>query len=74
MALSTPLQQINLALDGRIDFLKKTNPWGTQEEPEETDLMKKAADPEGAAKELIAFVKRRGAQALPAKAPEQDPE
>lgn len=29
VALDTPLPQIELALDGKIDFLKKTNPWGS---------------------------------------------
>ena len=35
----TPMPQLFLALDGRIDFLKKTNPFGAAPE-------KKAADPE----------------------------
>jgi hypothetical protein len=32
VALKTPISQILLALDGKVDFLKKTNPWGGGEE------------------------------------------
>jgi len=66
VALTTPLQQINLALDGKIDFLKKTNPWGSKDDDkDEGDLMDKAPDPQGAAQKLLAMVKRRKAQPLP---------
>lgn len=67
VALTTPLQQINLAMEGKIDFLKKTNPWGSKEEEEEQDLMKKAPDPQGAAMALVAFAKRAGAIVIPKK-------
>jgi hypothetical protein len=39
VARKAPIPQILLALDGKIDFLKKTNPWGSgkseQEQPKE---------------------------------------
>ena len=35
MALKTSIPQILLALDGKIDFLKKTNPWGSEEKKKE---------------------------------------
>lgn len=67
VALTTPLQQINLALEGKIDFLKKTNPWGSKEEEDDGDLMNKAPDPAGAANRLVQFVKNSGAIRLPTK-------
>ena len=70
VALTTPLQQINLAMEGKIDFLKKTNPWGSKEDEEqEQDLMKRAPDPEGAARSLVALVQRKGAIVLNKKGP-----
>jgi hypothetical protein len=35
VALKTSIPQILLALDGKIDFLKKTNPWGSEEKTQE---------------------------------------
>jgi hypothetical protein len=35
VALKAPIPQILLALDGKIDFLKKTNPWGSEEKKKE---------------------------------------
>lgn len=40
--LFTPIPQIELALKGRIDFLRKTNPWGG----DEPDRGKTAPDPD----------------------------
>lgn len=34
--LNTPLSQINLALKGRIDFIVKTNPFGSGKKDEPT--------------------------------------
>lgn len=58
---------INLALEGKIDFLKKTNPWGSSEEKPDDDWQKQKPDPEGAAKKFIAMMKARGAKPLPRK-------
>lgn len=50
---------INLALEGRIDFLKKTNPWGSAKS--EDDWQEERPDPEGAARKLVALMKARKA-------------
>ena len=34
VVLNTPISQINLALKGRIDFVMKTNPFGSKKEEE----------------------------------------
>lgn len=34
VVLHTPIVQIELAIDGKVDWVKKTNPWGSAEEPE----------------------------------------
>jgi hypothetical protein len=55
-AMDTPLSMINLALEGRIDFLKKTNPWGSSaEDKAEEEFANRKPDPEGAARQLQAF-------------------
>jgi hypothetical protein len=36
VVLNTPLSQINLALKGRIDFVMKTNPFGSKKEEEQS--------------------------------------
>lgn len=71
-----------MALDGKIDFLKKTNPWGSGEEgPKGTpaageyaetadkppDLLSRPPNPEFAARKLMDIVKRRQAAASGAK-------
>lgn len=47
--LHTPLPQLFLALEGRVDFLRKTNPFGGGPEK------KKPVDPEVLKKHQIAF-------------------
>jgi hypothetical protein len=49
----TPIPEIELALDGKVDFLKKTNPWGSATE-EETPP---AASEEEAADRLLAILR-----------------
>lgn len=34
--MTTPLSMINLALKGKMDFILKTNPWGSGKEEEPT--------------------------------------
>lgn len=48
----TPIPHIELALDGKVDFLKKTNPWGS--EKEETPP---AGSEEEAADRLLAILR-----------------
>lgn len=63
--MDTPLPMINLALEGKIDFLKKTNPWGSDKDEDETELLDRKPDPEGAAKQFLAFVNAAKAKQLP---------
>jgi hypothetical protein len=60
--MTTPLAMINLALDGRIEFIGKTNPWGGSDED---DWQHQAPDPQGAARKLIDLVQARKAMRLP---------
>jgi hypothetical protein len=63
--MDTPLAMINLALEGKIDFLKKTNPWGSAKDEDDVDLLDRKPDPQGAAKQLLAFVAAAKAKPLP---------
>lgn len=67
MVLDTPISHILLALDGKMDFIKKTNPWGSgkdkEEEAELTKLKESQPNAELAAQQLLGFVKRRQGQA-----------
>ncbi|MBY6265574.1 hypothetical protein EI613_27170 [Azospirillum sp. 412522] len=49
----TPIPEIELALDGKVDFLKKTNPWGAATEEESPP----AASEEEAADRLLAILR-----------------
>jgi hypothetical protein len=64
--MDTPLGMINLALDGKIEFLKKTNPWGKAEDDAD-DWQHQKPDPEGSARKLLQFVRARKAMPLPKK-------
>ncbi len=58
--MSAPIGQINLALAGKIDFVKKTNPYGSSEEEEEARKLRDApSNPEFAMKTLVGLVKTR---------------
>jgi hypothetical protein len=68
VAMNTPLAMINLALEGKIDFLKKTNPCGSAKDDDAADdWQHQKPDPEGAARKLIEFVKAAKAKQLPKK-------
>lgn len=61
MILHTPIPQIELAIAGRVDFVKKTNPWGsgsTEQDDEAKRLAEAEPDPEAAQKQFVAFVQR----------------
>lgn len=62
--MTTPLTMINVALEGKIDFLKKTNPWGKAEDDAD-DWQSRPPDPEGTARKLIQFVQARKGKPLP---------
>ena len=58
--LTTPIPQVLLAIEGKVDFLKKTNPWGSSEEDEAAKRLAEApSNPEQAQKDFLAIVRRR---------------
>lgn len=57
------MPQILLALDGKVDFIRKTNPWGSADEAAKEVLPEEPADPVGAMKAIVAIVERRQARA-----------
>lgn len=62
IALNTPVGQIELALDGKMDFLKKTNPFGSSKEDEDDKRLAEAStDPKVGMQKLLNLVKRRQA-------------
>ena len=65
VALDTPLSQLALAIDGKLDFLRKTNPFRTKEDVERDEREERArygGDPLEAANALVAFVNGRLAE------------
>lgn len=60
LALNTPMGQIELALEGVVEFAKITNPFGSGED-KEGDMLKLPPAPELAAQQLMGFVKRKQA-------------
>lgn len=67
VALSTPLSQLNLAIAGKVDFVKKTNPWGSGEDTAESGVISRAAKPEDVGNAFRTFVEAMGAKPLPVK-------
>ncbi len=58
--LTATISQIELAIEGKIDFVKKTNPWGkSEDEKKEDELLEEPSDPEMAMNKLLQMVKRR---------------
>lgn len=58
IVLDTTISQLEMALTGKIDFVKKTNIFGDGEETEEEKLAKSKPAPEVAAMQIIDFVQR----------------
>lgn len=62
MALDANIAHIELALEGKVDFIKKTNPFGTGEksddENEQEKLETQVPMPEIAARQIMDFVKK----------------
>lgn len=54
--MAAPICQLKLAIDGKIEVFKATNPWGSGEEEDKT---MDAPDPERAAKKLQAMFTQR---------------
>jgi hypothetical protein len=57
--LTTTISQLEMAIKGVVDFVKKTNPFGGEGESEEEKIANQTADPELAMKKLLAMAKRR---------------
>jgi len=57
VALNTPIPQIELALEGKVDFLKKTSPWG----PAEAE----APEPQNVAQGLAALLRSKASEPQP---------
>lgn len=53
--LNANIQHLHLAITGKVDFIKKTNPWGAPDEP----LAPEAGDPAQALEQIKAFVATR---------------
>ena len=56
--LSTPIPLIELSLKGKVDFIKKTNPFGSGEDTKASDLSKEPPNPALAARQLMGFFDR----------------
>ncbi|MGE4044458.1 MAG: hypothetical protein AB7F35_06370 [Acetobacteraceae bacterium] len=57
--MDTPFSQITLALDGKIDFIKKTNPWGSGEDEGQKAAENLPRNPKFAMNQLRAILERR---------------
>ncbi len=56
--METNINQLMLALKGKVDFIKKTNPWGSEEKEEEKQDVSGGTNPQQAAMSLIAWAQR----------------
>ena len=57
--LNTNISQLEMAVEGKIDFVKKTNPFGSGEPTEAEKLKNQPLNAQQAAAQLMSFVKRR---------------
>lgn len=62
LAETTTIARLELALEGHLDFIRRTNPFGSGEKTEDEKLAEQVDDPDRAAQQLVAFVKRKQAQ------------
>lgn len=65
MVLTSNIVQLEMAIEGKIDFVKKTNPWGSGEDKEEKYWADGGGvpDPEIAMQQIVNVVKTRQADA-----------
>lgn len=59
VVLNTPIPQLRLAIAGKIDFLKKTNPWGSSDGDADAPQPQQHPDPARAAQQIMAALKSR---------------
>jgi len=58
--LDANINNLEIAIEGRVEFVKKTNPWGKSKEDEEAEKLKETEmNPEKAAEQLLTMVVRR---------------
>ena len=61
LAETTTIARLELALEGKLDFIRRTNPFGSGEKSDDEKLAEQVDDPGRAAQQLMAFVKRKQA-------------
>lgn len=54
IVLGANIAHLHLAIAGKIDFVKKTNPWGSEDKPDDPP----PSNPAQAAQDIMRFVKR----------------
>jgi hypothetical protein len=57
--LRSNINMIHLAIEGKVDFVKKTNPFGSGDDEPGTDVSKRAPEPGIAAQQLQNFMRRK---------------
>ena len=76
MVLTSTISQIELAIEGKVDFVKKTNPFGsgekTDEEKDKERIESAVPNPQIAARQIMDMVKTR--QAMRNRAPKKSVE
>lgn len=58
--MNSNITRLEMAIEGKIDFIKKTNPWGSKDDKDEEELLKQVPAPERAMNQLINIAKRLG--------------
>jgi hypothetical protein len=59
IAENTNVNILELAIKSKIDFVKKTNPFGSGKKTEEEELLEQKPNPEVAMRQLMNMAKRR---------------
>ncbi len=69
VVLNTTISQLEIALEGKIDFIKKTNPFGSGEKEEDKYWADGGgvADPEVAMQQILNVVKTRQTEIMKSK-------
>lgn len=59
VVMNTPICQLRLAIDGKIDFIKATNPFGSGDEKPKHDPLFPPPNPKAAMDAFLGMVKPR---------------